>query len=199
MNTQKMNTKKPRTVNNENNWNNIKELVKNRKHQKKEIFEEKFSNISKILITKIQNNNRNIYEEIQDIVTLRISYKIMYEMGSYYGYPKCCINSFVLKTHNEQETKPIQEAAGRYSGYIPCVKCSKHIITKNLSLNDLIKNRTCKNTFPIDDEKNGFFPCKKHALLVFLKKMSFNKMTTLGCSECIDLGDEELDEEVEPI
>jgi hypothetical protein len=194
MNTQKMNTntnsKKSRTVNNENSWNNITELVKNRKQQKlqkKELFEEKFSNISKILITKIQNNNKNIYEEIQEAINIRIAYKIMYKMGSYYGYPKCCTNDFVIRMHNEQKIKPIQEVAGRYSGYIPCVKCSKYIITKNLSLNDLIKNRTCKNKFPIDDEKNGFIPCKKHALFIFLKKMSFNQVTSLDCSECIDL------------
>ena len=63
MNTQKMKqtrTAKNNRSNNENSWNNIKELVKFRKHQKlqkKEIFEEQFSNISKILKTKALSSN----------------------------------------------------------------------------------------------------------------------------------------------
>lgn len=249
MNTQKMKqsrTAKNNRSNNENSWNNIKELVKFRKHQKlqkKEIFEEQFSNISKILktkalssnsvpnektiITKVPkniasgqtfqlfidgqnikikcpaggkrisfkiNNNRNIYKEIQDLVNIRIAYKIMYKMGTYYGYPKCCINDFVLRTHNEQETDTIQELAGRYTGYVPCVNCSEKIVSNKLSIEKLIKDRKCNTKFPYDDEPGHVIPCKKHAQLIFLKKITMYQAINSGCKDCYASDDDDEDE-----
>lgn len=137
---------------------------------------------------KIQNR-RDIYQEIQHIIKLRKNYKIMYETGKYYGYPKCCINDFVLRTHNDQTHDHNQELAGQWSGYVPCIKCSEKIVTNNSEIKHLIKDRKCKTSFPVDDEANGFIPCKNHARLIFFKKMTFNQVTRIGCNQCIEFSE----------
>jgi hypothetical protein len=242
--------KKTKKTSNKNSWNQIKDLIRSRrleKMQQKQIFYDKFSNVSKIfqekisalnstpiektIITKIPKNieagqifeiyidgylqkikcpenatsggkisfkitkTRNIHQEIKELVKLRKEYKIKYENGLYYGYPTCCINDFVIRTHNEQAHEPLQELAGKYTGFVPCMKCSKKILSKNLSAEDIIKNRKCKNKFPYDDEPGHAFPCKKHAVLIFLKKITIEGAIASGCKDCyVSDGDDDIDE-----
>lgn len=138
---------------------------------------------------------RNIYKEVKDLINIRRTYKIMYQTGLYYGYPKCCINAFVLKTVNQQKEEPIQELAGRYTGYVPCVKCSKKITSNCLSVEDLIKNRKCNTKFPYDDEGGHIIPCKKHAQLIFLKKITMYQVIKSGCKDCYVSDDENENED----
>jgi hypothetical protein len=142
-------------------------------------------------------NTRNIYKEIQDLVNIRIAYKIMYKMGKYYGYPKCCINDFVLRTHNEQEIDSIQELAGRYTGYVPCVNCSEKIVSNKLSIEKLIKDRKCNTKFPYDDEHGHIIPCKKHARLIFLKKITMYQAINSGCKDCYASDDDSDEDELD--
>jgi hypothetical protein len=127
---------------------------------------------------------RNISQELKELIKLRRDYKIMYKNGSYYGYPKCCINDFVIRIHNEGYREPIQELAGRYTGFTPCVKCSEKIVSKNLSPGDILKNRKCNHTFPLDDNPGHAFPCKKHAMFIFLKKITMDQAIASGCKDC---------------
>jgi hypothetical protein len=237
---------------NEDTWSNIKELVKNRKLQKiqeKQMFYEKFSNISKILetrasslnstlndkiiITSVPKNSepgkmfklyidgslvnikcpenttpgskirftikktRNIHREVQTLVNFRKSYRLIYKTGSYYGYPKCCINDFVIRLHNNQQCESIQELAGRYTGFIPCIKCSEQIFKKKLEPHEIIKNRSCKTEFPFDDEGHDIIPCKKHALLIFLNKMTMREAIKSGCKDCYASDTEDEDDDGE--
>jgi hypothetical protein len=108
----------------------------------------------------------------------------MYNNGLHYGYPKCCINDQILRLHNEQEVDPIQEYAGRYSGFIPCMICCKKIILNRLNIEDLIKNRKCKTQFPHDGEKGGISVCKKHARLIFLQKITISQVLKSNCKDC---------------
>ena len=139
-------------------------------------------------------NTRNIHKEIKDLIEIRRSYNIMYKMGTHYGYPKCCINDFVLRTHNEQKLDSIQELAGSYTGYVPCVNCSEKIVSNKLSIEKLIKDRKCNTKFPYDDEPGHIIPCKKHAKLVFLKKITIYQAIKSGCKDCY-ASDDESDED----
>lgn len=56
--------------------------------------------------------------------------------GNYYGYPKCCIDSFC----NQRMTRS-QRRAGNGSGFIPCKKHSRLILLRETTLKDLIRNR----------------------------------------------------------
>ena len=47
--------------------------------------------------------------------------------GKHYGYPKCCIDSFC-----SQVTTRSQRKAGNYTGFIPCKKHSKLILSKKM-------------------------------------------------------------------
>jgi hypothetical protein len=246
--------KKPKRSINPDTWSNIKELVKTRKLQKiqqKQMFYEKFSNISKIfetrasslnstlnektIITSVPKNSepgkmfelyidgslvnvkcpeyatpgskillkikktRNIYQELKELIKLRRMYKIAYDYGIYYGYPMCCINDFIIRLHNKQCHEPIQELASMYTGFVPCMKCSEKISKKKIDPKDILKNRKCKHTFPLDDEPGHAFPCKKHALLIFLKKITMDQAISSGCKNCYvspkDDEDEEADED----
>jgi hypothetical protein len=61
--------------------------------------------------------------------------------GEYYGYPKCCIDSFC-----NQVTTRSQRKAGNNSGFIPCKNHTKHILYNKITLRSLITNRVCKKT-----------------------------------------------------
>ena len=248
----KRNSKTTKRSINKDTWSNIKDIIKTRKLQKiqeKQMFNEKFSNISKILETKSllfnstlnektittcvprnsepgkmfelyidgslvkiqcpenatpgskirfkKPNTRNIYHEVKSLVNFRKSYRLIYKTGLYYGYPKCCINDFVIRLHNNQQSEPIQELAGMYTGFSPCMKCSEKIILKKLSPHDIIENRSCKTEFPFDDEGGHIIPCKKHALLIFSKKITMRQAIKSGCKDCYasDTEDEDEDEE----
>jgi hypothetical protein len=135
---------------------------------------------------------RNVQNEINFLIKLRKTYKIMYETGKYYGYPNCCINDFVLRMCNDQPCEPIQELAGKYSGYVPCIKCSKKIDLHRFSIEQIIKNRKCKSKFPSDDEHGGFKACNKHTRMLFLKNLTFDELDELKCGDCIDLLDNKM-------
>jgi hypothetical protein len=69
--------------------------------------------------------------------------------GIYYGYPPCCVNSFVkrvlkypkLGKHTKSQEKVIDN-----KGFIPCNKCSKVVSKDTLHL--LIRNRICSKKYP---------------------------------------------------
>ncbi len=64
-------------------------------------------------------------------------------LGEYYGYPKCCIDSF-----KRREKSEIQVNVGRNTGFIPCIVCATKVYNKEITLEDLIKNRKCETVFP---------------------------------------------------
>lgn len=78
-------------------------------------------------------------------------------LGEYYGYPKCCIRSYVevmgrgLSPENEfyQNGKP--EAVTRFkgSGFVPCTDCQEIPYHSPLGALSVIKaNRVSRNEFP---------------------------------------------------
>lgn len=76
---------------------------------------------------------------------------IIYETGIYFGYPKCCIRQFIEDVKNgENAQRHRSEISGtKGSGFIPCTKHSIELQAGIIKVNDLIKNRVCKEAFTI--------------------------------------------------
>ena len=73
--------------------------------------------------------------------------------GTYFGYPKCCIKEFlidleigILFVNKRNRMKRIK--AGK-NGFIPCKKHARLINKKEITIDNLIKNRICPTPFPI--------------------------------------------------
>lgn len=80
--------------------------------------------------------------------------------GNYYGYPECCIKEFVkyppskMKFLNKKESEIRYRAGhlhGNFTGFIPCLKHAKEILSGNITLVSLIKTtRETPIQFPYD-------------------------------------------------
>lgn len=62
--------------------------------------------------------------------------------GRYFGYPKCCVESFCYQTRTRS-----QSHAGDGSGFIPCKHHAKMINSGEITLNDLITKRQHSRPF----------------------------------------------------
>ncbi len=79
-----------------------------------------------------------------------------HSLGIYYGYPDCCTKYFVrnilcigrFAAPIKKSPSRIQSRAGKHSGYIPCPYCAWKIVTKQTTIENLIKNRICEFPFP---------------------------------------------------
>ena len=75
------------------------------------------------------------------------------ESGKFYGYPQCCIDEFIehkhLKGDQEALMARIKEAGLYNCGFVPCEAHLQKLIDGEISVKSLIKDRQCKNPFPI--------------------------------------------------
>ena len=71
------------------------------------------------------------------------------DFGEYYGYPKCCIESFIYNVVTNKPPSRTQKKASGRTGFIPCSYCSWKIKTNKVTLTGLISNRRSCNPFPI--------------------------------------------------
>lgn len=67
-------------------------------------------------------------------------------LGEYFGYPKCCIESFC----DESKERTIHQKAVVSLGYgfVPCDSCAKKAVEGRVEVQDLIQNRICISEFP---------------------------------------------------
>ena len=72
--------------------------------------------------------------------------------GIIYGYPKCCIESFVDMAINHKQKHPIQISVSNNTGFIPCFDCSLKVYKNKCELKDLIQNRLEILPFPKDEK-----------------------------------------------
>jgi hypothetical protein len=77
-------------------------------------------------------------------------------IGLYFGYPECCITYFTNHIYNGRKPiickKPIsriQSRVSKHKGFIPCPYCSWKIISKQTTIENLIKNRICNTNYPV--------------------------------------------------
>lgn len=81
-------------------------------------------------------------------------YKINAPLGRELGYPECCIKAFCNQPPElmklvgaRQSDYERYEAAlidGQYSGFIPCHKCATKVLSGEIKLHDLVKNRSAE-------------------------------------------------------
>lgn len=76
------------------------------------------------------------------------------KQGEYFGYPKCCIKSFI-KTEGAVKNPQGKEASklnGKNTGFIPCKYHAKKILSGEITLESLIAtSRKEKLVFPNSD------------------------------------------------
>jgi len=69
--------------------------------------------------------------------------KHYYERGSYYGFPRCCVRSFVepIKRHGEivnwDSRSKFQKLATK-NGFVPCTQHARLILDGKIKIEDLI-------------------------------------------------------------
>jgi hypothetical protein len=68
--------------------------------------------------------------------------------GKFYGYPTCCITSFVNDITGTNKRTPSQLQVHNGSGFIPCHNCATKIIMGQTTLEQLITERICSTEFP---------------------------------------------------
>jgi hypothetical protein len=91
-----------------------------------------------------------------------------YELiGKYYGYPKCCIDSFIVDTKSTKNPKRTrtQRYVHKGLGFIPCHDCATKIMNGENTIEQLIKNRIYSKPFPNSCMKKKRI-CKLRALIL---------------------------------
>lgn len=70
------------------------------------------------------------------------------QKGEYFGYPPCCIKSFVEQYNNIKHVIPVSYISNNNTGFLPCFTCATRILSGEIGLKDLITNRECETDFP---------------------------------------------------
>lgn len=86
-----------------------------------------------------------------------------YYTGKFYGYPDCCIDDFVGRIITEEFSDGMtkeQDQVHQNLGFIPCHSCAVKIINGETTLEGLIKNRQCRNPFPVEEDGIDPRDCK---------------------------------------
>jgi len=65
-------------------------------------------------------------------------------LGEFYGYPKCCIDSFIDDTKRTRTQRYVHKGLG----FIPCNNCASKIMNGENTIEQLIKNRIFSKAFP---------------------------------------------------
>ena len=114
--------------------------------------------------------NKIISKSLKDILTEDNKHFII--NGLYFGYPSCCIKSFIeglSLLYSSNRFTYSQSLFMDGSGFIPCHGCSVKMIKKDLIKKDLIKNRIHIEEYPNDFSYMNSEEWKKHYQII--KKM----------------------------
>ena len=66
--------------------------------------------------------------------------------GEYFGYPKCCIDHFILgKYKSEEQILLLKKIDSK--GFLPCPSCSLRILNNEILIESLIQNRKHNKSF----------------------------------------------------
>ncbi len=68
------------------------------------------------------------------------------DYGNYFGYPQCCIDSFLTKKNRNKSQNKVKRMG---SGFVPCRKHASDILNRKIVFQDIIINRKCKKPFPM--------------------------------------------------
>ena len=76
---------------------------------------------------------------------------IIYEMGVYFGYPRCCINAYIHDMIKGTSPRD-RNIYGNTTGFTPCQHHINLINNGELKLSELIQSRICKEKFPFHNK-----------------------------------------------
>jgi hypothetical protein len=107
-------------------------------------FEDISNAILSAIIQQIESEDRESEDRESDDAR-KEAWKMI---GKYFGYPNCCIESFL----KEKKINKKQLKVSNGTGFIPCSECVKKITRETLGT--LINNRICPTAFPEVDEKH---------------------------------------------
>ena len=88
--------------------------------------------------------------------TLNSSSYISQKQGEYFGYPKCCVRSFLRYMSGTSKRDPIQVQASHPEGFVPCKMHAKVILTKKVKVMDLLENRVSLKEFQQSNYQGDF-------------------------------------------
>lgn len=87
-------------------------------------------------------------------------YTYFIEAGEMFGYPLCCIESFIqrvteVRHFGPRPPEPLQSAISHHSGFIPCLACAKRfqaeaLATRIRRVQSALRGRTFPLPFPHD-------------------------------------------------
>lgn len=100
----------------------------------------------------IQNSFLEKSFENKNSYSNRQFYKNIYKAGIYFGYPKCCINSYISHHYNEKSFTYIQVCVSSGTGFIPCLRHAEYLHNRNIDIDTIIGKRECPLSFPNHEE-----------------------------------------------
>lgn len=83
--------------------------------------------------------------------------------GKRFGFPECCIEAFVERNIDDDNIilpSRIQKRIGNKTGFIPCSYCCWKVLSGKCKLEDLIKDRKERKSFPQTSIDVVYFPRK---------------------------------------
>jgi len=85
------------------------------------------------------------------MLTLEEANHIRKKQGEFFGYPKCCVNSFINYLSGKGKRTHLQNKTSHHAGFVPCHNHAKRINKGEITVVDIIDNnnnkRICKIAF----------------------------------------------------
>ena len=75
--------------------------------------------------------------------------------GEYYGYPPCCIESFLKPTSALHHAVRFEDVPFAGTGFVPCQKCATERTEEEI-LAEIASRRKCPTPFPDDSGAEEF-------------------------------------------
>jgi len=83
--------------------------------------------------------------------------RILNKQGEFFGYPKCCVKSFVKYVTGKGKRTRIQSSTAHPEGFVPCEPHAKRIHRGEINVKEIIQNRVCTVGFVFENYKGEYF------------------------------------------
>ena len=88
--------------------------------------------------------------------TSSVNYR-MKKQGEFFGYPECCVKSFIKFVNGKGKRTCIQNITSHPEGFVPCNLHAKQIFRGDITLKHLIQNRICSVDFKFEKPNGCYF------------------------------------------
>lgn len=78
------------------------------------------------------------------------------EIGEYFGYPKCCIDSYLGPDSALNRAARFEDVPFGETGFVPCHKCATERTEEDI-LAEIASRRKCPTPFPDDSGAQTYF------------------------------------------